>query len=522
MNLQNKYVVGLMIQGYEKEMLPEYLMSCSGMLQNLNSKEQVYFEFCINVQENYESYEQDTDYIVSLIDSKIRDWMQVYSIPYENVNIFVKKTDDTFYSIADYRRDLNDKWCNRVDFVLWGETDSMWPKQTLEIVEALTSLNTCVPKFVLNFAGRKNWDATWDRITHPLFSNVKFDESDEWVLNNEASEKSYMTYERMCQINDIPLEDVQIQLFTEPKADGSCLVISSDLIRSGVNIPKSLILCGEDESFLRMAKKILGHNFVQYHVHNILRVHNRRHPKKRLGIVGENNPRGFCDERKGNWWKELEEDSKYNLETLFEQIPTIKNDLSLIDKLLLYIKEDKSENMATTSKKFKRDLFNFFKETSQDIIACEFGTHKGQTTYILSQIFKKVYTINQSEKSFESAKIVNKNRNNISYVVLDLYNDDFNKTPFMEGVVDVFFIDAGHSYDNVIHDVKRVQYLKPNRPVWVIFDDYGLIKDVKRAVDDLCETEIMNIDSYIGHEKGHEFKEGRILLDWEGVICKLY
>ena len=65
----------------------------------------------------------------------------------------------------------------------------------------------------------------------------------------------------------------------------------------------------------------------------------------------------------------------------------------MIEKLLKQIKEDKVYNMSTTSFKFKRDVWNFF-QGFQDKIAVEFGTHKGQTTRILSFLFKKVYTIN--------------------------------------------------------------------------------------------------------------------------------
>ena len=45
-------------------------------------------------------------------------------------------------------------------------------------------------------------------------------------------------------------------------------------------------------------------------------MHNRRHPRKRLYIKNENNPRGYCGDAKGNWWKVLESMSKSNLSKL--------------------------------------------------------------------------------------------------------------------------------------------------------------------------------------------------------------
>jgi hypothetical protein len=128
-----------------------------------------------------------------------------------------------------------------------------------------------------------------------------------------------MTLEQMNEINN-KAEELDIRKLSNPKFDGSCLVIKSDLIRSGINIPHSLLCSGEDTSFADMAKLVLGDQFVQYVVKNILRVHNRRHPKKRLYILNENNPRGFCGkEDKGDWWSILQTMSKQNLANLRHQ-----------------------------------------------------------------------------------------------------------------------------------------------------------------------------------------------------------
>ena len=70
--------------------------------------------------------------------------------------------------------------------------------------------------------------------------------------------------------------------------------------------------------------------------------------------------------------------------------------MELIDKLLAEIGEDKCDNFSTTSFKFKKDLWEFF-QGFDDKIAVEFGTHKGQTTKILSHLFKKVYTVNRND-----------------------------------------------------------------------------------------------------------------------------
>ncbi len=69
--------------------------------------------------------------------------------------------------------------------------------------------------------------------------------------------------------------------------------------------------------------------------------------------------------------------------------------MKLIDQLLEEIQEDKKDNLSTTSFKFKEYLWEFFnKEEFTGKYCCEFGTHKGQTTRILSHLFNEVYTIN--------------------------------------------------------------------------------------------------------------------------------
>ena len=70
---------------------------------------------------------------------------------------------------------------------------------------------------------------------------------------------------------------------TRPKISGACLVLSSDLIKSGVNIPLCLIY-NDDEGLSVMCEKVLGQNFIQFVCKNILHVHARRHPQKRCYV----------------------------------------------------------------------------------------------------------------------------------------------------------------------------------------------------------------------------------------------
>lgn len=339
MKLNNSYVIGTHVMWYEINMFEEHCRSIAQMLENIENKENVTVHFCFNFQQHYEKIDWEKAYkdlkftdsisfkgdlygIPQLQEAFERIWSNI--IPYPtNVKIYWKGLqNEEFYNIADYRRQLNDEWCTQVDFVLWGETDSLWPKQTLEIVESIHEQvfeSGGISKYVVSFADRKMWDKSWDIMCHPWFKDVEFQDTEEWALTNDASGKSYMSLEKMNIINNINLSDVEVITFHQPKFDGSCLVISSDLIKSGINIPRALLLAGEDTAFSEMCKLILGKNYRQYHVQNILHVHNRRHPKKRMYVLNEDNPNGFCDLRKGKWWEELTKKSKENLVNLTTQ-----------------------------------------------------------------------------------------------------------------------------------------------------------------------------------------------------------
>lgn len=197
-----------------------------------------------------------------------------------------------------------------------------------------------------------------------------------------------------------------------------------------------------------------------------------------------------------------------------------------IDEILNEVVEDKKDNLSTTSFKFKTDLWNFFQEMpeSSQMRCVEFGTHKGQTTRVLSFIFNYVYTINLP-RHFADAEQLNKDRDNIRYCGLDLYqtpiDDNFPHKP-----VNVFFIDANHEFDCVMSDFTRCLNFKADDrwPVYFVFDDYGQeSRNVYQAVEQLIKIGKLEKIKYIGHEPNHSFggHPERILKDHEGIICKL-
>ncbi len=199
--------------------------------------------------------------------------------------------------------------------------------------------------------------------------------------------------------------------------------------------------------------------------------------------------------------------------------------MKTIDELLEEVSEDKFQNLATTSFKFKTDVWEFFKsiEGSNKWNCCEFGTHKGQTTRILSFLFNQVYTINLPG-NFDEARRLNSDRTNIQYIGMDLYRTPVEKN-FNAALLNVFLIDAGHSTNQVITDVTRATLMPLGEgDIYFVFDDYGLSDDVFVAIEQLIFLNKLDKVCYIGHPVRHNFggNPNRILTKGsEGIICKL-
>jgi ubiquinone/menaquinone biosynthesis C-methylase UbiE len=196
----------------------------------------------------------------------------------------------------------------------------------------------------------------------------------------------------------------------------------------------------------------------------------------------------------------------------------------MINDILEFLNEDKHSNLTTTSNKFKRDIWNFFDgEDWSDKVCLELGTHKGQTTYMLSHIFGKVITVNRSEESLIRAREINSGRDNIEFVAFDLYATPFDKK-ITDDVIDVLFIDAGHSYNEVMMDVTRIlNHHNYSDDLIIIFDDFGLIKSVNDAITELLMNNKIEFVTEIGEPINHNFggvPERILRLGSEGVICR--
>ena len=125
-------------------------------------------------------------------------------------------------------------------------------------------------------------------------------------------------------MNDIneKTNDLDVRILPQHKFNGCGLVISSDIIKSGVNIPRSVFFIHEDTAFLNSMIQVFGDSIPQYIIKNILLVHNRKHPEKRNYILGENkiNKVDIGGKRQAHeWYKKAAKLSEHNAYNLFNQ-----------------------------------------------------------------------------------------------------------------------------------------------------------------------------------------------------------
>ena len=288
--MKTKFAIGCLVQWYECDIIEEYVESLKDAIKIY--KGEVIVDFTIVTNEDLEkciSAEQK---------NKCIDKIGSILLDFENV-----RTIQKLHTIADYRRKFNQTYCDKVDVLMWGESDALIPQQTFNILDNLhqQSIKINNPKYLTFFGTCKMWDNTWKSLEHPDFTDKPFyDKPEQFKPEHWWSLRYTMSKEEMNKINN---KTDELEVFTLPqhKFNGCGLVISSEVIKSGVNIPKSVFFVHEDSAFMYMTNKVLG-NIPQYVIKNILLVHNRNHPKKRMYIKGERKDGTMNEKRRSNDW----------------------------------------------------------------------------------------------------------------------------------------------------------------------------------------------------------------------------
>lgn len=267
-----KFAIGCLAQWYEIEIISEYIDSLIDSIENYEGEVLIDLTICTN--QDLEKISEDK----SMLDLLYNFYLQTNKIQKYNPNVVIT---DELITIADYRRNFNQSYCTKADVLVWGESDMLVPKQAFIVLDYLHR-NVQTPKYLATFAICKMWDDSWKPLEHVDFTDKPFIEGD---TENWWSLRYSMNKEEMDSIN-ARTSDIDVTTISPHKYNGCGLVISSEVIKSGVNIPSSVFFVHEDTAFMLMTQKVLG-NIPQYHFRNILVVHNRKHPKKRSFVEGE-------------------------------------------------------------------------------------------------------------------------------------------------------------------------------------------------------------------------------------------
>jgi len=323
LKVKNTFAIGCLIQWYEIEMIEEYLQSVKNAVDMIDNKENIIIDLyfnCSQMLEKIDESQMDISQIKEKYNDMIHDMFGHIDYGQYNIRPFMNEISNIFYTIADYRRDFNDKYCREVDVLMWGESDSLIPRQTFQILDNLhSSVKQNTPKYVTFFGTCKMWDDSWLPIEHNEFTDKPFVDGD---TENWWSLRYNMTIDEMNKFND-KVEDLDIRSLNQYKFNGCGLVISSDLVKSGVNIPKSSFFIHEDTAFMFQLQRMFQGQIPQYVVKNILLVHNRKHLKKRSYILGELKTDDVSGGRlRHNWYKKASDMSHHNCYNMFNQSKT--------------------------------------------------------------------------------------------------------------------------------------------------------------------------------------------------------
>jgi len=297
-----KIAIGCHVMWYEIEMVEEYVESLRQLVEQvpIDHRGNIHIDFYLNISQHFERAESDS--ILQKVENRFIG--EILSLLHSTGVRVTYEMGDKMYFIGDYRRDFNNKFASKTDFLIWGESDCLLPKQTVQILKSIkdyTDQNS-IYRYIVTFAVRKMWDDSWKVLEHPKFTDAKFKEREDRSWVTDPSSILYtMTLEEMNEVNK-EYEEVDLQLINYPKFDGSGLVISSQLVMAGANIPLGVWACGEDTSFMTVAGKILGGDYKQFVVKNVLKVHNRNHPKKRSHVKGMTNEAAHINRENNNTW----------------------------------------------------------------------------------------------------------------------------------------------------------------------------------------------------------------------------
>ena len=309
--MKTKFAIGCLVQWYEIEVIEEYLDSLKDAIDYAKNKDVIIDLTFITNQELEQIDGADITDIIAR-------WRKIIASLNDKGYTVYDRFEYRLHTIADYRRIFNTNYCDRVDVLIWGETDAILPKQMFVVLNNLhqMSLRNNNPKYLAFFGTCKMWDDTWKELEHPDFTDKPFyDKPEQFKPDHWWSLRYTMNKDEMNKINE-KTDELDVRVLPQHKFNGCGLVISSEVIKAGVNIPRSVFFVHEDTAFQNVINKVLG-NIPQYVIKNILLVHNRKHPKKRMYVKGEIGETMQLQRESNEWYVKAHKMSEQNCYNLF-------------------------------------------------------------------------------------------------------------------------------------------------------------------------------------------------------------
>ena len=178
-NYMTKFAIGCLVQWYECDIINEYIDTLKRAIDSYEGEVIVDITICVNQQlEKAENSE-----ILRECIRKINDSCSPFKLNFEY----------GIYTIADYRREFNDKFCTQADVLVWGESDMLVPSQLFIVLNHLHQQSQSTP-YIAFFGICKMWDDSWKALEHPDFTDKPFIEND---YDNWWSLKYTMTAKEM-------------------------------------------------------------------------------------------------------------------------------------------------------------------------------------------------------------------------------------------------------------------------------------------------------------------------------------
>ena len=130
--LQNTFAVGCLVQWYEIEVIGEYIESLVRAVEQVENPQNITLDFYLTLSQKLEKIDKSQADLTKISDR----FFDLLKKSFDNTGVkwefeIIHHWD--LYTIADYRREFNQRYCEKVDVLFWGESDALVPHNTFQI-----------------------------------------------------------------------------------------------------------------------------------------------------------------------------------------------------------------------------------------------------------------------------------------------------------------------------------------------------------------------------------------------------